>query len=184
MLERTWHSRRALIVDFSAKLTQLHPLGNGDPRCAGRRDWCSRHGLGCLEFGQQVQQVDREQVVVLGPRRARAAHHSLWQRCRGRADVRWCQRPSRCEPANRGAPRRDEGRVQRDLSQHQHALGVQADRPDDQDEEKIRNRYQEYNEKTAPLMAYYHSQNKFYAVNGIGTIEEITERVSKVIDNL
>ena len=62
--------------------------------------------------------------------------------------------------------------------------GKTSGRPDDQDEEKIRNRYQEYNEKTAPLMAYYHSQNKFYAVNGIGTIQEITERVSKVIDNL
>ena len=62
--------------------------------------------------------------------------------------------------------------------------GKTSGRPDDQDEEKIRNRYQEYNEKTAPLMAYYHSQNKFYAVKGIGTIQEITERVSKVIDNL
>jgi len=62
--------------------------------------------------------------------------------------------------------------------------GKTSGRPDDQDEEKIRNRYQEYNEKTAPLMAYYHSQNKFYAVKGIGTIQEITERVSKMIDNL
>jgi adenylate kinase len=62
--------------------------------------------------------------------------------------------------------------------------GKTSGRPDDQDEEKIRNRYQEYNEKTAPLMAYYHSQNKFHTVNGIGTIQEITERVSKVIDNL
>ncbi len=33
--------------------------------------------------------------------------------------------------------------------------GKTSGRPDDQDEEKIRNRYQEYNEKTAPLMAYY-----------------------------
>ena len=62
--------------------------------------------------------------------------------------------------------------------------GKTSGRPDDQDEEKIRNRYQEYNEKTAPLMAYYHSQNKFHAVDGIGTIQEITERLSKVIDNL
>ena len=62
--------------------------------------------------------------------------------------------------------------------------GKTSGRPDDQDEEKIRNRYQEYNEKTAPLMAYYHSQKKFHAVNGIGTIQEITERLSKVIDNL
>ncbi|MEQ3661616.1 MAG: adenylate kinase, partial [Flavobacterium sp.] len=30
----------------------------------------------------------------------------------------------------------------------------------------------------------YAAQNKFHAVNGIGSIEEITERLSKVIDNL
>lgn len=62
--------------------------------------------------------------------------------------------------------------------------GKTSGRPDDQDEEKIRNRYQEYNEKTAPLMEYYTEQNKFYPVNGIGSITEITERLSKVIDNL
>jgi adenylate kinase len=57
-------------------------------------------------------------------------------------------------------------------------------RIDDQDEDKIRNRYQEYNEKTAPLMQYYNDQGKFYAVNGIGSIQEITARLSTVIDNL
>ena len=62
--------------------------------------------------------------------------------------------------------------------------GKTSGRIDDQDEEKIRNRYQEYNEKTAPLMDYYKNQDKFHAVNGIGTIQEITERLSKVIDNL
>lgn len=62
--------------------------------------------------------------------------------------------------------------------------GKTSGKPDDQDEEKIRNRYQEYNEKTAPLMDYYKGQQKFYAVDGIGTIEEVTKRVSKVIDNL
>lgn len=62
--------------------------------------------------------------------------------------------------------------------------GKTSGRSDDQDEEKIRNRYDEYNEKTAPLMDYYKKQNKFYAVDGIGSIKEITERLSKVIDNL
>ncbi len=62
--------------------------------------------------------------------------------------------------------------------------GKTSGRPDDQDEEKIRNRYQEYNEKTAPLMHYYDAQGKFHAVNGIGSIEEVTERLSQVIDNL
>jgi adenylate kinase len=62
--------------------------------------------------------------------------------------------------------------------------GKTSGRPDDQDEEKIRNRYQEYNEKTAPLMEYYKTQGKFHAVNGIGTIDEVTQRLSKVIDQL
>lgn len=62
--------------------------------------------------------------------------------------------------------------------------GKTSGRADDQDEDKIRNRYQEYNEKTAPLMGYYKEQGKFYAVNGIGSIQEITERLSSVIDNL
>ncbi|MBB1192254.1 adenylate kinase [Flavobacterium sp. SOK18b] len=62
--------------------------------------------------------------------------------------------------------------------------GKTSGRVDDQDEEKIRNRYQEYNEKTAPLMDFYKNQDKFFIVDGIGSIAEITERVSAVIDNL
>ncbi len=62
--------------------------------------------------------------------------------------------------------------------------GKTSGRADDQDEEKIRNRYQEYNEKTAPLISYYSAQDKFYSVNGIGTIAEITERLSNVIEQL
>jgi len=62
--------------------------------------------------------------------------------------------------------------------------GKTSGRPDDQDEEKIRNRYDEYNQKTAPLMAYYKNQGKFKAVDGIGSINEVTQRLSKVIDSL
>ena len=62
--------------------------------------------------------------------------------------------------------------------------GKTSGRPDDQDEDKIRNRYDEYNQKTAPLMEFYNKQNKFHAVNGIGTIQEITVRLSQVINDL
>ena len=62
--------------------------------------------------------------------------------------------------------------------------GKTSGRPDDQDEEKIRNRYDEYNQKTAPLMQYYDNQGKFHAVNGIGSVQEVTQRLSKVINNL
>ncbi len=59
--------------------------------------------------------------------------------------------------------------------------GKTSGRADDQDETKIRTRYEEYNEKTAPLIEYYKNQDKYYAVNGIGSIAEITERLSEVI---
>ena len=62
--------------------------------------------------------------------------------------------------------------------------GKSSGRSDDQDESKIRNRFDEYNEKTAPLKAYYEAQGKFHSVNGIGDIQDITERLSKVIDSL
>ena len=62
--------------------------------------------------------------------------------------------------------------------------GKTSGRPDDQDEALIRNRYQEYNDKTAPLTDYYTKQGKYHAVDGIGTIAEITERLSQVIDKL
>jgi adenylate kinase len=62
--------------------------------------------------------------------------------------------------------------------------GKSSGRSDDQDEDKIRNRFDEYNQKTAPLKAYYEKQGKFHSVNGIGDIDEITERLSKVIDSL
>lgn len=73
----------------------------------------------------------------------------------------------------------DEVLVQRLLER-----GKTSGRADDQDVEKIRNRYVEYNEKTAPLIDFYKAQNKFYSVNGIGTITEVTERLSLVIDKL
>ena len=62
--------------------------------------------------------------------------------------------------------------------------GKVSGRTDDQDEEKIRNRFTEYNEKTAPLIAFYQAQGKYHPINGIGTIEEITTRLSETIDKL
>ena len=62
--------------------------------------------------------------------------------------------------------------------------GETSGRADDQDEEKIRNRFDEYNNKTAPLRAYYEAQGKFHSVNGIGEIEEITQRLTALIDGL
>jgi adenylate kinase len=55
--------------------------------------------------------------------------------------------------------------------------GKTSQRPEDKDEVKIRKRFEEYNDKTSPLIDYYTKQGKFYPVNGIGTIEDVTQRV-------
>lgn len=73
----------------------------------------------------------------------------------------------------------DEVLVQRLLER-----GKLSGRPDDQDETKIRNRFEEYNQKTAPLRDFYDAQGKFHSVNGIGDIDDITQRLAKVIEEL
>ena len=62
--------------------------------------------------------------------------------------------------------------------------GKTSGRTDDQDEEKIRNRFEEYNNKTAPLITFYDAQGKFYSVDGVGSIDEITQRLTALIDRL
>ncbi|SFR63948.1 adenylate kinase [Maribacter stanieri] len=62
--------------------------------------------------------------------------------------------------------------------------GKVSGRTDDQDVVKIRNRFDEYNEKTTPVKEFYEAQGKFHSVNGIGTITDITERLTKVIEGL
>lgn len=62
--------------------------------------------------------------------------------------------------------------------------GKDSGRADDQDESIIRNRIEVYNEKTLPVASYYDDQGKFVAVEGVGTIEEIFERLCNVIDTL
>lgn len=51
--------------------------------------------------------------------------------------------------------------------------GQASGRPDDRNEDVIRRRIDEYNNKTLPLKTYYSEQGKFHSINGIGTIEEI-----------
>tara|TARA_B100001057_G_scaffold296789_1_gene297001 strand:+ start:380 stop:955 length:576 start_codon:yes stop_codon:yes gene_type:complete len=62
--------------------------------------------------------------------------------------------------------------------------GKTSGRADDQDETKIRNRFVEYNNKTAQLKSFYSAQGKFHSVNGIGSVDEITKRLTELIDGL
>jgi len=62
--------------------------------------------------------------------------------------------------------------------------GETSGRSDDQDESKIRNRFNEYETKTAILKHYYEDQDKYYGVDGVGSIDEITGRLSAVFNRL
>ena len=62
--------------------------------------------------------------------------------------------------------------------------GKDSGRADDQNEDIIANRINEYNNKTAPLKDYYSTQNKLHEVMGIGSIEDIANNLNKVIDTL
>jgi adenylate kinase len=62
--------------------------------------------------------------------------------------------------------------------------GKTSGRPDDQSEAKIRIRFNEYESKTAVLKEHFRKQGKYFGVNGVGTIHEITDRLKEVIDNL
>jgi len=60
--------------------------------------------------------------------------------------------------------------------------GQESGRSDDTDENIIRNRIKVYNEQTAIAAGYYNEQGKYHAINGVGTINEIFERLCHVID--
>lgn len=60
--------------------------------------------------------------------------------------------------------------------------GQESGRSDDTDENIIRNRIKVYNEQTAVAANYYNEQGKYHAVQGVGSIDEIFERLCHVID--
>lgn len=59
--------------------------------------------------------------------------------------------------------------------------GATSGRSDDKDEVVIRNRIREYELKTAPLKDYYTAQGKYKAIDGVGSVEEITARLVTAI---
>ena len=62
--------------------------------------------------------------------------------------------------------------------------GKTTNRSDDQDIEKIKNRFNEYNNKTSILIDFYQKQSKFYSVNGHGSVDDITSRLFNLVDSL
>jgi adenylate kinase len=55
--------------------------------------------------------------------------------------------------------------------------GQESGRPDDANEEVVRNRIKVYEEQTARVAGYYGAQGKFRAVNGLGSIDDVYERL-------
>ena len=55
-------------------------------------------------------------------------------------------------------------------------------RADDADPAIIQNRIDTYNSSTAPVSAFYKAQGKLKEINGVGSIEEIFERLCVAIN--
>lgn len=55
-------------------------------------------------------------------------------------------------------------------------------RKDDADISIIENRISNYNRDTAPVAGFYNAQDKLKEIEGVGSIEEIFDRISEAID--
>lgn len=62
--------------------------------------------------------------------------------------------------------------------------GKTSGRADDQSLETIQNRIAVYKKQTAVVADFYKKQDKFRAINGVGTIDEIFDRLCAAIDAL
>ncbi|MBK8489533.1 MAG: adenylate kinase [Saprospirales bacterium] len=62
--------------------------------------------------------------------------------------------------------------------------GKTSSRADDNDESIIRNRINVYNRETTPVFDYYAQTGKTKRINGIGSIEDIFDRLRQEIDQL
>lgn len=62
--------------------------------------------------------------------------------------------------------------------------GQSSGRADDANEGVIRNRIEVYKKQTAVVADYYAKQNKYIAVDGVGSIDEIFERLCAAIETI
>lgn len=60
--------------------------------------------------------------------------------------------------------------------------GKTSGRSDDNDESIIRNRIKVYENETAPVFNFYNKQDKGTSIEGVGTIDQIFDKLCKVID--
>ncbi|HLS11432.1 MAG TPA: adenylate kinase [Flavobacteriaceae bacterium] len=62
--------------------------------------------------------------------------------------------------------------------------GKSSGRKDDANEEIIRERIDEYYRKTDMLKDYYKKRDKYYGIDGVGSIEEISDRLNDLVATL
>jgi adenylate kinase len=55
--------------------------------------------------------------------------------------------------------------------------GKDSGRADDRDEATIKNRINEYNNKTLPLKEYYSAEGKYHSINGVGNVNDIFNEI-------
>tara|TARA_R110002049_G_scaffold227347_7_gene399514 strand:+ start:522 stop:1088 length:567 start_codon:yes stop_codon:yes gene_type:complete len=60
--------------------------------------------------------------------------------------------------------------------------GIDSGREDDKNESVIFNRIITYNKKTSPLKSYYNEQGKYHIIDGVGSMEEVFDRLKQKID--
>ena len=70
-----------------------------------------------------------------------------------------------------------------ELKDRLRSRAISSGRADDADPEIIANRIAVYHRETAPVKDYYAAQHKYIAIDGIGTIDSITERLFSAIDS-
>lgn len=62
--------------------------------------------------------------------------------------------------------------------------GKESGRADDASEEVIRDRLKVYHDQTAVVSDFYAAQGKYASVDGIGTIDEVFDRIAGIVDNV
>lgn len=63
------------------------------------------------------------------------------------------------------------------------ARAEKENRSDDK-KEIIENRLNEYNTKTVPVIDFYKEQNKYYPINGIGSVDDVFDRITVEIEEI
>ncbi len=71
-----------------------------------------------------------------------------------------------------------------ELIKRLNSRGLTSGRADDASQSTIEHRLDIYHQKTSPIIAYYDKKNKHLPVQGVGKIDEISDRLIKAIESV